>query len=194
MAYSTASGTISGARIENQKKVTIEFVNKEGDEIWRECKEAFTNGTVPFGDMAAAQTLLTDIRRRHKDFATSYPIVVRYMCEMRVYHSKAFYKFLRRIELNPWKSEEEYLDAQADYVTLLYKHTTPRFDSRAAAQVRTEVRELLRQEHKLFKEQYEVIKTEVEQREKVLKEKSVDELIEYVRRTKKAAEGLPNSG
>jgi len=185
------SYTTGNVAIHNEKKdITPEYVLREANELWAKCRATILERKIQPDDRDAAHALMSELRQSNKEFCMSYPIVIRYMCEMRLYHSRAFEKFLRRIEKQPWRSESEYLDAQADYVMLLYKHTNARFDTKAANNVRKNVRELLQKEHDLFKEQHKKIMDRVESKEQILRERSAAELIEYFRKLR-ADKGLP---
>jgi hypothetical protein len=188
MSYTTNTSKGDGVKIHNEKQeITPDYVLNEANIIWGKCRAAIGDRNIPFGDRDAAHTLMAEMRAQHKDFCMSYPVVLRYMCEMHLYHTKAFGKFLRRVEKNPWRSESEYLDAQADYVMLLYKHTNPRFNTREANNVRKNVRELLQKEHELFKDQHKKIMDKVEDKEQNLHKQSAAELIEYFRKQRESS-------
>ena len=177
--YSTGQ---SKARIHNEREVTVDFIVNEANEIWKKCKEAFTARSIKCGDEEKTEELLTELRRAHKDFSTSYPITLRYMAQMHSYSAKAFTKFLRYIEKNPWKNEAEYLDAQANYVCLLYKELHSKWNKTDVSRLRTNIRAILQKEHDDFKLYHDEFKAEVENDEKRYKKEYADEFIEFMRK------------
>jgi hypothetical protein len=166
-----------GARITSEKEVTVDFVVAEADAIWKKARAK----KITFGDLDAANALMAEIQREHPEFCKSYPIVNRYICQMGEYKSKAFRLWLNKIKLHPWTSEAAYLDAQADYVAMLFRVKHPRAALREVNNVRNTVRAMLETEHRTFKTRAEQIEKEVTTTEEQLLAKSRRELAEYLR-------------
>lgn len=163
-------------RISNEKEVTAEDIILEAEDIWRKVKKANVNIT----DFDRIDELMADMRAAHREFAQSYPIVLRYICQMREYDSKALRRWLRKIERNPWKTEEEYLDAQADYVSILYRVKHPRMPVSNAHAIRSNIKAMLVSEHKTFKQYADTFHRQVEEEEKAWVAKNNAELREFL--------------
>jgi len=71
------------------------------------------------------EKLMAESHRRyvnkHNEFAATYPLVVLYMIQQRLYSAKVFEQYLKTVVSNPWKSSMDHLTSQADYVILLEK-------------------------------------------------------------------------
>ncbi len=152
--------------------VTIDYIVKEAGQMWKEMKRS----GVKFGDIDASEKLMSDITKRHPDFCKSYPIVCRYICQMQEYDTRAFRRWLIKIKEHPWKTEAEYLDAQADYVAILFKVKKPRSNRTEINNLRTNIRAMLEREHIQFKKYATEFEKEVTGEEGIYKEKNMDEL------------------
>src|ERR1700744_5814447 len=166
MSYATGDLKINSIKISSEKNVTIDFVANEANIIWRKVHK--------HADMDL-------IHRTHSEFCKAYPMVIRYMCEMNEYDPKAFRKWLMKIKERPWKTEEEYLDAQADYVSMLFRAKKPRAAQHEVNNVRKNIRAALQHEHTQFKFYAEKFDKEVNSAESTLREKNKEELYEFVR-------------
>ena len=87
---------------------------------------------------------------KHKELAQSYPIVLRYMCQLGCYTQTVFRAFIKKISETPIKGEGEYLDIQAEYVVMLYKAYN-KHDAKIIRGVREEARRKLQDETDNFK-------------------------------------------
>ena len=129
---------IKDVRITNEKNVTPEDIVKEAMTINKKLRLA----NIPPGDDDRTERFMTEIRKDHKEFCESYPIVLRYMCQMRQFSAKALQKYLAKIAAKPWSGQEEYLDSQADYVVILYKELHPRWQRKEVTNLRQNVRKI----------------------------------------------------
>ena len=100
--------------------------------------------------------------RKFKDFQTSFPIVYRWMLDGRQFNEKAFNKFLRRHGKKMWNNRKEFVEAQADYLVLLYQESHPRYDTKRVREYRSSMIEHLLEEDRKFDEMKEETKKEVE--------------------------------
>lgn len=121
---------------------------------------------------------LKDAQKQHPQFAKSYPIVLRYMCDMKLYHSDAFRKYLNG--LKPWKSLDDYLDSQAEYVYLLHKELNPK-DESMAKKIKKTTRKALKEEHDYFQNNLEKITKKVLAKENKFKENYTKSIKQYFR-------------
>lgn len=178
MSYSTGDLDLkTQIRIESEKNVTVEFVVNEANAMWKECKSR----NIKYGDIERSDKLMAEMQKTHPEFSKSYPIVLRYMCQMQEYNSKAFKMWLDKIKVRPWKTEGEYLDAQADYVTMLYRAIKPRSPQKDINTLRTNIRNMLQREHDTFKKYVNEYDAEVSAEEKLLREKNKQEFIDYIK-------------
>jgi protein-tyrosine-phosphatase len=163
MQFTTGDADIrlKNISITSEKAVTAEDIIKEAVEISKKLRAK----KLKPGDFDAADAFMNDMRREHKEFSQSYPIVLRYMCQMQQFHTAALRKYLAHIASHPWKNHDEYLDSQVQYVVLLYKETHKRWNRTEVDNLSKNVHKLLKSEHKRFMELSDKYKTEVEHEE-----------------------------
>jgi hypothetical protein len=164
------------ARVHNEREdVTREDILREADEMWAKCRAAAIN----IKDQSAVDELMTRMRREHKEFCTSYPIVMRYMVQFASYSHSALDRYLQSVEKRPWKNEDEYLDSQADYAVILYKTTHKRWNTTQVCNLHQNIRTVLEQESKTFKQSLDKYEKSITQREKRLRAEKERELAVY---------------
>ncbi len=175
MSYTTGDPEIS---IHSEKDVTPEFILNEANTIWKKYKKL----KIPIADYDKIDTASSDLRKQHREFCTSYPIVFRFMCQLNSYSPKAFERYLKLIQQRPWKSENDYLESQVDYIILLYKAKNPRWDNNTISNLRRETLATLVKENEDFKRGIRKFYDEVNSMELKLKEKSLKELSDFCSR------------
>jgi len=163
--------------IKSEKEVSIDQVVKEANAIWKFAR----NRKLKFGDAEKTNELLEEIRKKHPQFCQSYPIVSRYICQMQEYSAKAFRMWLIKIKEHPWKSPEEYMDAQADYVVKLYCSRKPHANKTEISNIRTNIRGMLMSEYNHFKSCAEQNDAAVTLNEEKLHSKNSDELFRFAK-------------
>jgi hypothetical protein len=102
-------------------------------------------------------------QRQYHDFTMTFPIVLRYMIQLDQYSTKAFVRFVKRLQKKPYKSELEYCERQADYVKFLHLELSNKHDDKEMAQkVWKQTYDMLVAEIKMFKEANEKVKLKTE--------------------------------
>jgi hypothetical protein len=102
-------------------------------------------------------------QRRYAKFAKTFPIVIRYMVQLRRFSTRAFKKFIEIMKKKPYRSEDEFCKRQADYVKLLYMETTNTHNVKESQRVWKKTYEMLTEEIKAFKKAEEVVKKRLEE-------------------------------
>lgn len=148
------------AQIKYEKQVTKEDVIAEFGTIWAEFRRRFSTGGDHTNDDLSA--FYKDMQTEHKQLSSSYPIVLRYMCELGQYHPTALRRYLSHIEHHPWKSVDSYLESQAKYVLILFKQANPKYRENDARACYDTALRRLRAEHKQFEAETEQAKKEVD--------------------------------
>ncbi len=156
----------------SEREVTIDEIVSEGDAMYKYVKTRF--GKI------SAQALNAEIARDHPQFTKSYPLVTRYMCDMKQYSTRALKLWLIHIKENPWKTEASYIEAQADYVYKLVCAKNPRASETEKRAVKSNLRKLLMAEHEEFKECATGSEKAVTEREEMLRDRNVDELAAFL--------------
>ena len=68
-----------------------------------------------------SETQYHDIYNKYREFGSSFPIILRWMIQMKKYSNKAFKRFLIKYSGTDIKSRTEYLKLQAEYLVYLYQ-------------------------------------------------------------------------
>lgn len=101
-------------------------------------------------------------QRRYHNFAMTFPIVLRYMIQLNQYHKAAFTKYVKKMQNNPYRSEHEYCERQADYVKYLFMRLSPSHNAKEAQAVWQKTRDMLVEELEIFKRANEKVKQKLE--------------------------------
>lgn len=141
----------------------MDYYVKEANAINRDFRKRLENPE--FKAMGDEKWLDYYQRRNHK-FATTFPIVLRYMIQLGQYKEKAFRKFIKRLQNKRYKDEKEYCERQADYVKYLYMEVTNHHDERMAREVWKKTFDTLWKETVVFKEAEKRIKEKNEKNNK----------------------------
>ena len=167
------------ATITQEKNVTAEFVVKQAIEIYGKMKTA----NIHIMDVKQTEDFTKMIHKTYPDFCISYPIVARYICQLRQFDPSVFKKWLLEIQKNPWKTEEDYLDANARYINMLYKKSlkSTHPDQADIKNHYTEVRKVLQEEHESFKTKVKDLEEKVKNKESEFSVKNKEELYRYTK-------------
>lgn len=107
---------------------------------------------------------------KYKDFGTSFPVILRWMVQMKRYSERAFKKFIVKYSTYDIKSKKDFLILQADYVVYLYEETN-HYTKNEVNKYRNFIIKQLLDEDSVF----EQIHKDVEQEELKNKEKKSNE-------------------
>jgi hypothetical protein len=105
--------------------------------------------------------LLKEVQDEFRDLSQSFPLVVRWMVERGEYNSKAFLRYLKLHGGAPLKEREDFLVLQGEYLVQLARAKFPRSPPAFFARYRTQIREDLLKEDKLFMETTKEVEAEI---------------------------------
>jgi hypothetical protein len=134
--------------ISSSKRATPDELVKLAQNIWKKIKES----KVPKDDEAGNDKLLEILQDEFKDFNMSFPLILRWMVQMRKFSSKAFEKYLLKHASVKLDSREAFLELQADYLVLLYRSENAHPDESYVKKYRASIIKNLLDEDKLFLE------------------------------------------
>ena len=137
---------------------TVEEITEIGCKIWKEVRES----KVAAGGAERSARLRARIREDYREFAESFPLVLRWIVEQQVFSKKALDRFLRLHATKKLDTREAFLELQAEYVVNCWREQNPRKGAKAVAAVRTRVVAMLLEEDKQFTEAAEAAKKEAE--------------------------------
>ncbi len=165
--------TARSVTIAAEKKITVDQIIAEADTIWKMCRQR----KLKEDDEPGRDKLMRDVQTSHRDFYVAYPIVCRYMAQLNEYSTRAFTLWIKKVAANPWKTDAENLDAQADYVCILYRDRNPRqVNATFLTKLRTNTRSMLQEEYDNFQATATGAAAAIAERDAANHKKSADEL------------------
>jgi len=150
------------------KPVTVDAVVDEANLIRKKRKDSKLD----------PEQFLEKIWSEHRDFSEAYPLVLRYIAYDLGYHPKALRKWIDWVKYHPWKTTDEYLEAQARYVYMLHRELNPRLPNTEHQRVYDETCKRLKDEYRIFRGCVEKARQDQEKLNKKLMEKNRSEFIE----------------
>lgn len=126
-------------------------------QIWKRVRDSGVGAK----DDAGNDRLLTELQDDFKDFNASFPIVMRWMVQMRQFSDKALHKYLLKHSTTSLDTREKFLDLQAEYLVLLYRESHPRASAGYINQYRASLVAQLRKEDKEFMEMNATVEAEL---------------------------------
>lgn len=172
-----------------EKEVTVDDVVAEANDIWTLFKKTFPRTAEHSQDSLTA--FYNEMQCEHPQFANTYPIVMRYMCELGQFHPDALRKYLRFIQHHQWNSVDSYLESQAKYALILYKRLNPKYKMDDAQRYYDNVLKMLKNERKQFEADADAAKTEVDKNHERMKLRNAIELREFYAMYGKEAVAVP---
>lgn len=131
-------------------------------------------------DNAGNDKLLESLQTEFSDFSKSFPIVLRWMVQMKKFSAKAFEKYLLKHASATLNSREAFLELQADYLVLLYREEHKRPDENLVRRYRSSLIEQLLEEDKTFQKIQKQIEEELASQENVVDQDRRTRLCEFL--------------
>jgi len=122
--------------------------------------------------------------KKYPNFASAYPIILKYLARDLKYNEKAFRRFLNKIKVDPGKGMEGFIERQADYAKFLYiedcKAIRQHWSMKIASSIwSTEYNHMYKMLKKMKKDEKEA-KNEFEEEEKKNLEVKKQELLDFI--------------
>jgi hypothetical protein len=134
--------------------------------IWKKALEA----KIETLNNEQSDELLNKLQDEFKDFSQTFPLVLRWMIQMKQFNLSIFKTYIKKFSLAKVQSREEYLDLQAEYLVMLYRHNSHHPDEKKVQEYRRQLIESLIEEDKAFKEIQKEVEEQMKQEEKELNE------------------------
>jgi hypothetical protein len=159
----------------------METYLRDADEIWSDFnlrsknsdfEQMDTNGIIEF------------YQKRNEKFAMTFPIVLRYMVQLNQYNRKAFERFIKKLTSNPYRTEMEYCERQADYIKYLYMEQNTHYKIKNAQVIWQQAYDMLAEEVKMFKEADKIVKQKLENSNNKNRLERREELREFLKTNK----------
>jgi hypothetical protein len=183
------------ANVSSAQRATPEQIVEIGKRIWA----AISSSGVDLADDKGNERLLDRLQTEYKDFATSFPLVLRWAVQLRQFDPRAFHKYLLKHAAAQLRNQRDFLELQAEYLVLLYREQTPHADETKVRRYRDSVVAQLVEEEEQFKKIQEEAVREVAQRDAAVDQDRRQRLYERllaqkVAREQKEAGGSVTSG
>ncbi len=130
---------------------------------------------------AALKELHDRLVKDHKDFASSYPIVTRVMVFEGFYVPKVMKNYFVHISNHPWKTREEFLERQAEYLVYVLRYRCPRTETKKIHAYRNEMIKKLKQEDAEFIEAFKAIGEQMDKEMGQSKDDRRERILEMLR-------------
>lgn len=124
-------------------RATLEEIMKIASDIWRDVRSQ------PDTEPANA-ALLDRLQSEQQNFVTSFPLVLRWMVQMRQYEPSVFHAYLLKHASAKFDTRENFLKFQGEYLVMLYRHAHRHADERKVREYRTFICDSLMREDAEF--------------------------------------------
>ena len=128
----------------------------DADEIFADVQNRIST---PYFKSLSSENQLEFYQKRHMSFGMTFPVVLRYMVQLRLYNRTAFTRYIQRMTTTPYRSELEYCERQADYIMYLQSAISGGDDNK---DIWKETYNLLVAELEMFKQANETVKKRIE--------------------------------
>jgi hypothetical protein len=145
------------ASVGSAQRASPEQIVEIGKKIWG----VIAASGVRLEDDQGCEALLGSLQNDYKDFATSFPLVLRWAVQLRQFSPKAFHKYLLKHATTPLHNQRDFLELQAEYLVFLFRERNSHADEAKVRQYRESVVEMLVKEEEQFKKIQEEVAQEV---------------------------------
>ena len=134
--------------------------------IWKKALEA----KIETLTTVQCDKLLDDLQNEFKDFSQTFPLVLRWMIQMKQFNLTIFKSYLAKFSLAKVGSREEYLDLQAEYLVMMFRQNNLHPDEKKVQAYRKQLIESLIEEDKAFKDIQKEVEDQMKAEEKEINE------------------------
>lgn len=166
----------------HQNTATAEEILEVADAIW-EITKSYKYDLIKDSDKI--DKLLESLQKEYSDFATSFPVVLKFMVQLHKYNRSVFNRYLISLGSKPTKDLDDFIDKQATYVANLERHYHPTHNEAEFRKHKKYIFDTLKAEYTKIEDE----QRKKEERDKRLKEEIKKEEIEAI--MKKLKEQTP---
>jgi len=167
---------VPGAEISSSQRATPEQLVDLANAIWGRVK----NSGVAEDDDEGNDTLLETLQGDFKDFNTSFPLILRWMVQMRKFSPAALKKYLMKHSATKLDTRESFLELQAEYLVLLYREEHRHPDENFVKRYRTNLVKTLLEEDKAFADMQKQVEEDLATQAAVIDTDRRKQLYEYL--------------
>jgi hypothetical protein len=100
--------------VKYSNNLPLEDILNMGNAIWKDIKKTKKNETDD-------DSIYNIFYEKYKDFATSFPLVLKWMIQANTYTESAFKKFLLKYTSTTLETRKDFLKLQAEYLVYIFK-------------------------------------------------------------------------
>jgi len=155
---------------------TIDKVANEADEIYKK----LLNAKIDPRNTLILDNFYDHVKKEHADFFSNYWFIVKSMIYMGIYDKPSLIKYLNKVAQKYSQASEQLsladkIELDAEYIVYVYKRTTPHYDPKKAARIKREIADSMLKELKLYKQQVEIVRKEIDEKhEQYEKERKIE--------------------
>lgn len=146
------------AEVSSAQRATPEQIVGIGKKIWAVINES---GVDP-KDSLGNDRLLERLQGEYKDFATSFPLVLRWAAQARRFSPRALHKYLMKHAATNLSSRKAFLELQAEYLVFLYREENTHVAEASVRWYREQIVKTLLEEDETFEKMREAVGKEIE--------------------------------
>jgi len=150
------------AKVHSTGAATPEELVRMAGKIWKEVKAE----RISLNDHRRLDEQLARLQKEYRDFATSFPVVLRWQVQMRKYNSVAFKRYLVKHASVELKTKEDFLRLQAEYLVHMFREENPHSGNHLVRRYRDNIVKQLLDEDKQFEQVQKQVDLEVAEMDK----------------------------
>jgi len=168
------------------QRATPEEIIEIAKKLWTRVQES----GIDKDDEKGNDKLFADLRDNDdfRDFASSFPVVMRWIVQARKFKVNALKGYLRKHANADLKTREAFLDLQAEYLVLIYKEEHTHADSRKVKIYRDGIIKTLRKEDKVFMEVTKQVDEDLEAENKKREAEYRADILRWIRESRGIAQ------
>jgi hypothetical protein len=153
-----------GVSVTNSQQATPAQLVALAKTIWEKVKRS----GVAAEDDSGNDALLASLQEEFKDFNISFPLILRWMVQMRKFNARALEKYLMKHSTTKMDTREAFLRLQAEYLVLLYREEHRHPDENFIKRYRQSLVEQLVEEDSTFTTMQKQVEVDLAAQEQVV--------------------------
>ena len=162
------------------KAAQIEEISLTAKNIWKKIIEYYLKNKTNEGQIE----LLSQLQNEYKEFFLSFPLVLRWMVEMKQFKINVFKEYLDKFISTEIGSKTEFLKLQGYYLVMLFKEFNKSASKEDIENYEREINDYLMIEDESFKEMEEEAKEEIKAEAKKMSREKKEILYNTILRKK----------
>ena len=167
---------------ETTEEKKIEKILDVSKIIWKQIIKYYVDNNA--SNAVNTELLLSNLQIEYSDFFKSFPLILRWMVQMKQFKIKIFKEYLKIFINKKISSKIEFLKLQGEYIVMLYKELNPLCTKEQLSKYEDDINSFLVKEDDDFKQIEEEAKKEIEMQEKNMSEERKKNIYNMLMRKK----------